>query len=73
MRYLRMLSNSVMAAGVASLYLTALVLHLNPAITLDPGTLVPLAAVFAVAYGANITVAFYALIDRKSTRLNSSH
>ena len=62
MRYLRMLSNSVIAAGVASSYLTALVLHLNPAITLDPGTLVPLAAVFAVAYGANITVAFYALI-----------
>lgn len=62
MRYLRMLSNSVIAAGVASAYLTTLVLHLNPAIALDPGTLLPLGAVFAVAYGANITVAFYALI-----------
>jgi hypothetical protein len=62
MRYLRMLSNSVIAAGVASGYLTALVLQLNPAISIDPATLLPLALVFGVAYGANLTVAFYALI-----------
>jgi hypothetical protein len=62
MRYLRMLSNSVIAAGVASGYLTALVLQLNPAIPIDPATLLPLALVFGVAYGANLTVAFYALI-----------
>jgi predicted AlkP superfamily phosphohydrolase/phosphomutase len=62
MRYLRMLSNSVIAAGVASGYLTALVLQLNPSIPIDPGTLLPLAAVLGVAYGANITVGFYALI-----------
>ena len=62
MRYLRMLSNSVIAAGVASGYLTALVLQLNPSISIDPATLLPLALVFGVAYGANLTVAFYALI-----------
>jgi hypothetical protein len=62
MRYLRMLSNSVIAAGVASGYLMALVLQLNPAIAIDPATLLPLALVFGVAYGANLTVAFYALI-----------
>ena len=62
MRYLRMLSNSVIAAGVASGYLTALVLQLNPSIPIDPATLLPLALVFGVAYGANLTVAFYALI-----------
>src|SRR6478736_280884 len=62
MRYLRMLLNSVIAAGVASAYLTTLVLQLNPAISIDPGTLLPLAAVLGVAYGANLTVAFYALI-----------
>lgn len=62
MRYLRMLSNSVIAAGVASGYLTTLVLQLNPAIPIDPGTLLPLAAILGVAYGANLTVAFYALI-----------
>ena len=62
MRYLRMLSNSVIAAAVASGYLTALVLQLNPAIEIGPSTLLPLAIVLGVAYGANLTVAFYALI-----------
>jgi hypothetical protein len=62
MRYLRMLSNSVIAAGLASGFLTALVLQLNPSISIDPATLLPLALVFGVAYGANLTVAFYSLI-----------
>ena len=62
MRYLRMLSNSVIAAGVASGYLTALFLQLNPSVSIDPVTLLPLATVLAVAYGANLTVLFYALI-----------
>lgn len=57
-----MLSNSVIAAGVASGYLTALVLQLNPSLSLDPVTLLPLALVVGVAYGANLTVLFYALI-----------
>ncbi len=61
MRYLRMLSNSVIAAAVASGYLTALVLQLNPSIEIGPATLL-LAVVLGVAYGANLTVAFYALI-----------
>src|SRR6186997_651370 len=62
MRYLRMLSNSVIAAGLASGFLTALVLQLNPSISIDPATLLPLVLIFGVAYGANLTVAFYALI-----------
>ena len=62
MRYLRMLSNSVIAAGLASGYLTTLFLQLNPAVSIEPATLVPLATVLAVAYGANLTVLFYALI-----------
>ena len=62
MRYLRMLSNSVIAAGLASGFLTALVLQLNPSISIDPATLLPLALVFGVAYGANLTVVFYSLI-----------
>jgi hypothetical protein len=57
-----MLSNSVIAAGVASGYLTTLFLQLNPAVSIDPATLIPLAAVLSVAYGANLTVLFYALI-----------
>lgn len=62
MRYLRMLSNAVIAGGLASGYLTALVLHLNPSFPLDPVALAPLALVLALAYGANLTVVFYALI-----------
>ena len=62
MRYLRMLSNSVIAAGLASGFLTALVLQLNPSISIDPATLLPLAFIFGVAYGSNLTVAFYSLI-----------
>lgn len=57
-----MLSNSVIAAGVASGYLTTLFLQLNPAVPIEPSTLIPLATVLAVAYGANLTVLFYALI-----------
>ena len=57
-----MLSNSVIAAGVASGYLTTLFLQLNPSVSVDPATLLPLATVLAIAYGANLTVLFYALI-----------
>jgi predicted AlkP superfamily phosphohydrolase/phosphomutase len=57
-----MLSNSVIAAGVASGYLTTLFLQLNPTVSIEPATLVPLATVLAIAYGANLTVVFYALI-----------
>lgn len=57
-----MLSNSVIAAGVLSGYLTTLFLQLNPAMSIEPGTLLPLGTVLAVAYGANLTVLFYALI-----------
>lgn len=62
MRYLRMLSNAVIAGGLASGYLTALVLQLNPSFPLDPVALASLAFVLALAYGANLTVVFYALI-----------
>jgi hypothetical protein len=62
MRYLRMLSNAMIAGGLASGYLIALVLQLNPSFPIDPGTLAPLALVLGLAYGANLTVAFYALI-----------
>ena len=57
-----MLSNSVIAAGVASGYLTTLFLQLNPSVSIDPATLLPLGTVLAIAYGANLTVLFYALI-----------
>ncbi len=62
MRYLRMLSNSVIAGGLASGYLTALVLQLNPSLPIDAATLAPLALILGFAYGANLTAVFYALI-----------
>ena len=62
MRYLRMLSNAMIAGGLASGYLIALVLQLNPSFPIDPGALAPLALVLGLAYGANLTVVFYALI-----------
>ena len=62
MRYLRMLSNSVIAAGVASGYLVALFLQLNPSISIEVSAIAPLALALLIAYGANLTVAFYALI-----------
>ena len=57
-----MLSNAIIAGALASLYLTVLVLHLNPAFPLAIATLVPLGAAMGVAYGINIAAAFYALI-----------
>ena len=62
MRYLRMLSNSMIAGALASGYLTVLVLQLNPAVPTDLATLVPLALVLGVAYGTNLAVVFYAVI-----------
>ena len=57
-----MLSNSVIAGGLAAGYLTVLVLQLNPQYPIDPSTVAPLALTLGAAYGINLTVAFYALI-----------
>jgi Type I phosphodiesterase / nucleotide pyrophosphatase len=61
-RYLRMLSNSVIAGGLAAGYLAVLVLQLNPQYAIDPGTILPLALMLGAAYGLNLTAVFYALI-----------
>jgi hypothetical protein len=61
-RYLRMLSNSVIAGGLAAGYLTVVMLQLNPQYPIDPGTLTPVALMMGAAYGANLTVVFYAPI-----------
>ncbi len=61
-RYLRMLSNSVIAGGLASGYLTVLILQINPEYPMRPGATAALALMLGLAYGINLTVAFYALI-----------
>src|SRR5262245_43461631 len=61
MRYLRMLSNSVFAGLLASVYLTLLLLHLNPSVPLDAHAVWPLFTVLMVSYGVHIAVVSYAL------------
>jgi hypothetical protein len=57
-----MLSNSIIAGGLASGYLTVVMLQVNPAYPLSLSALAPMAVILGAAYGANLTVAFYALI-----------
>lgn len=60
MRYLRMLSNSVIGGVTFALYLTILVLQINPRYALSG---VPsLAATLILSYGVHASAAFYALI-----------
>jgi hypothetical protein len=58
MRYLRMLSNSLVAAALAACYVLALMLQLNPTLPLHPLRLVPLASTIGVFYAAHLTVIF---------------
>jgi hypothetical protein len=61
MRYLRMLSNSVFAGLLAAVYLTLLLLHLNPTVPLSAPAIGPLFTVAALSYGLHIAVVSYAL------------
>ena len=61
MRYLRMLSNSAFAGALTAVYLTLLLLHLNPAVPLDGGSVLSLLTVTALTYGLHIAVVSYAL------------
>jgi hypothetical protein len=57
MRYFRMLTNSVIGGGLIALYVTILVLQLNPGYGLSG--LFPLAVTFALSYGVHATAIFY--------------
>ena len=61
-RYLRMLSNSVIAVLLASAYLTVLMLQINPEYPREPARLGALALTLGLAYGINLIAGFYALI-----------
>ena len=61
MRYLRMISNSVFAGVLAAVYLTVLLLDLNPAVPLTADAVGSLVTVAALGYGIHIAVASYAL------------
>ncbi len=62
MRYLRMLSNSVAAALLATSYLLVLVLQLNPSLPLTTGKLVPVAATIGLFYVVHLTLIFYVIL-----------
>src|SRR5262245_60579853 len=57
-----MLSNSAAAACLATAYVLALFLHLNPTLPLHPVRIVPLAATVGVYYAVHLTVAFYVVL-----------
>ena len=61
MRYLRMLSNSVFAGVLAAVYLTVLLLDLNPSVPMTLRAAGPLLVVSMLAYGLHIAVVSYAL------------
>ena len=61
MRYLRMLSNSAFAGLLAAVYLTLLLLHLNPAVPLQSRAVLSLLTVTTVTYGVHIFVVSYVL------------
>jgi predicted AlkP superfamily phosphohydrolase/phosphomutase len=57
-----MLSNSIAAAALATAYVIALVLHLNPNLPLHPARFAPLVATVGVYYIVHLTVIFYILL-----------
>src|SRR5215510_7128227 len=59
-RYLRLLSNSMAAALLGAGYVFAVVLQLNPTLSLDPARLAPLALTVVLFYATHLTAFFYA-------------
>jgi predicted AlkP superfamily phosphohydrolase/phosphomutase len=57
-----MLSNSIAAAALATAYVIALVLHLNPSLPLHPFRFAPVIATVGVYYIVHLTVVFYMLL-----------
>ena len=62
MRYLRMLSNSLVAAMLGTAYVLTLVLHLNPALPLDPAHVRSLVASVGLYYVFHLSVIGYVLL-----------
>ena len=62
MRYLRMLSNSVIASVLASCYVLVLILQLNPRLPINPRQLVPIAGTIGLYYAVHLTAIFYVLL-----------
>lgn len=61
-RYLRMLSNAVLAGFIAAAYVATLLLYLNPTLQLDDPKTLPLLGAVLLVYGVHLAVLFYAII-----------
>lgn len=62
MRFLRMLTNSLLAGALGAAYLTVLVLQLNPQIPLVSDTTWRWFATLALLYGVHLAVTFYVIM-----------
>jgi hypothetical protein len=62
MRYLRMLSNAMLAGALGAAFLAVLMLQLNPQIPLEPWPVLRLLATLFVSYGVLLTAGFYLLL-----------
>jgi hypothetical protein len=62
MRFLRMLTNSLLAGALGAAYLTVLVLQLNPQIPLVSGTTWRWFATLGLLHGLHLAVTFYVVI-----------
>lgn len=71
MRFLRMLTNSLLAGAFGSAYLTILVLQLNPEVPLLSSTTWAWFATFVMIYGVHFAVLFYvAMVGREFLTMN---
>jgi hypothetical protein len=71
MRFLRMLTNSLLAGAFGSAYLTILVLQLNPEVPLVSSTTWAWFATFVMIYGVHFAVLFYvAMVAREFLTMN---
>ena len=62
MRFLRMLTNAVIAGALGAAYLTVLVLQLNPHVPLVSATVLRWFAALGALYGIHLAVLFYVLM-----------
>src|SRR3989442_8893132 len=57
-----MLSNSMAAAALATSYVIALVLHLNPSLPINPARLVPIVSTVGLFYFVHLAAIAYVLL-----------
>ena len=62
MRYLRTLSNALVAAALGTCYVLVLFLQLNPGLPIHPARLVPLITTVGLFYALHLTAIFYVVL-----------